>query len=225
MTDPIFAALVADHEPPDLERPSLAALWRNLRIRFVPRTISAHNDELGAVTRFPLGFTWRRWHGSDWCPVCLSIAPHSLLGDVAEMDYWDRDESVAEMTVLIERGEMSTDGAWNKVANPPPGTAYGIYNFNPHLRAPDTLMIAVGEQRVGFVMAHLYDIPVARRSLLLGHLNRLAPQMEWAMDRHGGLTWATTGLALVTEGDPDDPDPEPDEPDTPSDPDPQGDPS
>jgi hypothetical protein len=194
-------------------RPSVTALFRRLRIKWMPRTIRIHEADLDAVLRYPLGATWRRYQGRAWCPMCSSLSPHTLLAEMRRSEYWDREQAASEFRSLVERNEMSsTSENWHKVLCPPKGTGYGQYNFNPMLGRFDVFTFYSGTERFGFNIMHLYDLSTPDRSLAIGHMNRLAPGVHWQMDAEGVLGCSHTSLvAYANSGDDSDDDTDPDD--------------
>ena len=191
--DSLFEFLEEDSSSPDT---SLGSIVRWFRQRYIPGTISTHFDELGAILRYPFGFSWRKAFGMSWCPYCTSLSPRSMLDLAMSYHFWDPSMASAEHASLVARGEVDKSRSSFSPYTPLPGSAFGAYMFEDDEPKVFCLILPkVG--RVGMTLDHIYDLRIAERSALVSQMNRLSPMLHWSIDDDGDLSWSHVGLAIV----------------------------
>ena len=175
-----------------MPRSSFAAVIRNLRGKYL-HSIMAHDDDISVVLRFPFGITWRRFAGIDWCPGCQSMSPQSMIEMMQRLTFWDRASAIEEVDRLILSGDLNTIRAAN--SDPTPGTGYAYYNVS-NCGEPLSVIVVTEHSRFGFVISHMHDAPPSVLHVLLSHLNRLAPMIQWSFDDSGEIQWCTVGTLI-----------------------------
>jgi hypothetical protein len=197
--DDLFSLLERELKDPIPDR-SIRAFWRNVvRPKLVPKTITTHNGELHSVLRRPWGCSWVKVNEKEWCPICGSISPVTLLDFFGKVQIWNPASSIVEYHRLIAQGEMDPSSPVD-IYEPMVGTAYGMYGFDGD-NEPVSFTLVANSFRHTISIQHIYDLDQYRMSRFIQHMNRLSPVVHWTLCRGNHLHWALAAYApgLVME--------------------------
>lgn len=191
--DELFSLLEKEMATPIPDR-TVRSFWRNVvRPKVVPKTITTHNAELHAVLRRPWGCSWVTVNGKEWCPICGSVSPETMLGVFDKIQVWDPTSSLIEFHRLVEIGEMDSSSPVD-IYEPMVGTGFGMYGFDTD-NEPMSFTLVTNSMRVAIAIQHLYDLDQYKRSRFIQHMNRLSPMVHWSMCRMNHLHWSLAAYA------------------------------